>query len=271
MPAAEDIAVVDAKGSAAAVASPSGVTSNAGVTVVVPQELVADDASDSEKRVSAYVAPAPDPTAAAPKKGGAGYLVCKRAFDIVFSAGVCVIAAIPVAIASAAIAIESPGKPFFRQERVGQKGKTIRIFKLRTMVADAHTNPRKYMTPEQYIIWKREQKLRDDPRVTRVGRLLRRTSLDELPQFLNVFVGDLSVIGPRPVTIEETYEYGSARDEVLACKPGITGWWAVTDRNGSTWESGDRQGRELFYVRHQSFGLDARIFLRTFNAMTRGR
>ena len=271
MPAAEEITVVDGKGSAAVVASPSGVTSNAGITVVVPKETDADDAPVSEERVGAYVAPEPDPTAAAPKRGGAGYLACKRAFDIVFSAGVCVIAAIPVAIASAAIAIESPGKPFFRQERIGQYGKPIRIFKLRSMVADAHTNPQKYMTPEQYAVWKREQKLDEDPRVTKVGRVLRRISLDELPQFLNVLTGDISVIGPRPVTLEETYEFGNARDEALSCKPGITGWWAVTDRNNSTWESGERQGRELFYVRHQSFGLDARIFVKTFKVMARGR
>ena len=239
--------------------------------VAVDGRAKSDNASAGMTPSSGYVAPAPDPTAAAPKKGGAGYLVCKRAFDIVFSMGVCVIAAIPVAVASAAIAVESPGKPFFRQERIGQYGKPIRIFKLRSMVSDAHTNPQKYMTPEQYAVWKREQKLDDDPRVTKVGRVLRRVSLDELPQFLNVLTGDLSVIGPRPVTLEETYEFGNARDEALSCKPGITGWWAVTDRNNSTWESGERQGRELFYVRHQSFGLDARIFVKTFKAMARGK
>ncbi len=217
-----------------------------------------------------YEAPAADPSAM-PRKGGAAYLAVKRAFDIVFSAGVCVVGAIPVAIACAAISAESPGKPFFRQERVGQNGKPIRIFKLRTMVADAHDNPMKYMTAEQYAVWQREQKLDDDPRVTKVGRVLRRTSLDELPQFLNVLVGDLSVIGPRPVTLQETYEYGNARDEVLACRPGITGWWAVTDRNDATWESGERQDRELFYVRHQCFGLDARVFVKTFKAMGRGK
>ena len=217
-----------------------------------------------------FVAPPADPSVM-PRKGGAGYLAAKRAFDVVFSAGVCVIAAIPVVVACVAIAAESPGKPFFRQERVGQGGKPIRIFKLRTMVADAHTNPKKYMTPEQYAVWQREQKLDNDPRVTKVGRVLRRTSLDELPQFLNVLVGDLSVIGPRPVTVAETYEYGNARDEVLACKPGITGWWAVTDRNDATWENGDRQERELFYVRHQCLGLDARVFVKTFRAMGKGR
>lgn len=218
-----------------------------------------------------YKAPAPDAAAAAPKKGGAGYLAVKRAFDIVFSAGVCIVLAIPVAAACVAIVADTPGKPFFRQERIGQGGKKIYIFKLRTMVSDAHSHPEKYMTASQLETWKREQKLDNDARITRVGRVLRRTSLDELPQFLNVLTGDLSVIGPRPVTLEETYEYGDARDEVLACKPGITGWWAATDRNDSTWGSGQRQARELFYVRHQSFGLDARVFMKTFKAMRRGR
>ena len=218
-----------------------------------------------------YKAPAPDPTAGAPKKGGTGYLAVKRVFDVVFSAGVCIVLAIPVAAVCAAICIDTPGKPFFRQERIGQGGKRIYIFKLRTMVADAHEHPERYMTAFQLETWKREQKLDNDPRITRVGRVLRRTSLDELPQFLNVLTGDLSVIGPRPVTLEETYEYGDARDEVLACKPGITGWWAATDRNDSTWGSGQRQARELFYVRHQSLSLDARVFVKTFKAMRRGK
>ena len=99
----------------------------------------------------------------------------------------------------------------------------------------------------------------------------RRTSLDELPQFLNVLAGDLSVIGPRPVTMEETLEFGDARDEFLSCRPGITGWWQVTARNDAAWADGERQLLELFYVRHASFGLDARVFARTFKAMLRGR
>ena len=221
--------------------------------------------------IGAYKAPAPDPNVAAPKKGGVGYLVAKRVFDIVFSAGVCLVLAVPVAVACVAICVDTPGKPFFRQGRIGQGGKKIYIFKLRTMVSDAHDHPERYMSSAQLETWRREQKLDDDPRITRVGRILRRTSLDELPQFLNVLSGDLSVIGPRPVTLAETYEYGDAREEVLSCKPGITGWWAVTDRNNSTWQSGQRQARELFYVRHQSLGLDARVFVKTFKAMRRGK
>lgn len=218
-----------------------------------------------------FQCPEPDDTVAAPRPGGAGYRIVKRVFDICFSAGVCAVLAIPVAAICAAICADNPGKPFFRQERVGRGGRTIRIWKLRTMVADAHSAPERYMTPAQLETWRREQKLDDDPRVTRVGRFLRRTSLDELPQFINVLAGDLSVIGPRPVTLEETYEFGSARDEFLSCKPGITGWWQVTERNAATWENGERQLLELFYVRHASFSLDLRIFSRTFKAMAKGK
>ena len=167
--------------------------------------------------------------------------------------------------------IDSPGQPFFRQERIGRNGKCIYIWKLRTMEVDAHANPEKYLDEDQLAQWEREQKVEDDPRITRMGHFLRRTSLDELPQFINVLTGELSVIGPRPVTMEETYEFGNARDEFLSCKPGITGWWQVTERNEATWANGNRQMLELFYVRHASFGLAARVFIRTFKAMGTGR
>lgn len=211
--------------------------------------------------------PPPDGTVAAPRPGGTGYLFVKRAFDIAFSLFVCAVLALPVAVLCALIALDSPGSPFFRQERVGRGGRPIRIWKLRTMFADAHERPERYMTPGQLAQWEREQKVDGDPRVTRVGRLLRRTSLDELPQFLNVLAGDLSVIGPRPVTEEETLEFGDARDEFLSVRPGITGWWQVTERNAATWANGDRQMLELFYVRHASLALDLRIFARTFKTM----
>ena len=218
-----------------------------------------------------FCVPPPDDTVPAPKPGGAGYRLLKRTFDIVFSAFVCLLLALPVAVLCAFVVIDSPGAPFFRQERIGLNGKKIRIWKIRTMVTDAHTHPERYMSSQQLEQWEREQKVDDDPRITRVGRFLRNTSLDELPQFLNVLTGDLSVIGPRPVTIEETYEFGNARDEFLSVKPGITGWWQVTERNNATWENGDRQMLELFYVRHASFALDFRIFVRTFRAMGSGR
>lgn len=215
--------------------------------------------------------PPPDDTVPAPKPGGAGYRFVKRSFDIVFSAVVCMTLALPVAVLCLLIVLDSPGSPFFRQRRIGKGGAPIYIWKLRSMYIDAHSDPGKYFTPEQMAQWEREQKVDGDPRITRVGRFLRNASLDELPQFINVFTGELSVIGPRPVTLEETYEFGNARDEFLSVKPGITGWWQVTERNAATWANGDRQMLELFYVRHASFALDFRIFVRTFKAMGRGQ
>lgn len=218
-----------------------------------------------------YHVPAADDTVAAPAPGGKTYLAVKRAFDLVFSAGVCLVLAVPVAVACAAIALESPGSPIFRQRRVGQFGRPLYIYKLRTMYADAHEHPERYLDEAQLAQWRREQKVDNDPRVTRIGWMLRRTSLDELPQFVNVLKGELSVIGPRPVTEEETLEYGDARDLVLSVKPGITGWWQVMARNDATWESGERQALEVFYCRHASLSMDVRVFVRTFKAMRRGR
>jgi len=144
--------------------------------------------------------------APAPGKGGAGYLAVKRIFDVLFSAGVCIVLAVPVALACVAIEVDSPGKPFFRQERIGKDGKRIYIFKLRTMVSDAHDHPEKYMATEQLVQWQREQKVDKDPRITRVGRFLRRTSLDELPQFINVLTGDipLRILKTRPEFSEKS-------------------------------------------------------------------
>ena len=209
--------------------------------------------------------------AVGPRPGGVGYRFIKRTFDVVFSGAVCLVGLIPSAIVCLAIAADSPGSPIFRQERVGQGGKKIGIYKFRTMVADAHEHPERYMTPEQLAQWEREQKVDDDPRITRIGRVLRNTSLDEIPQFLNVLLGDLSVIGPRPVTQAETLEFGEERDEFLSVKPGITGWWQVTERNDATWENGRRQELELYYVRHASLALDLRVFAKTFKALGRGK
>lgn len=217
-----------------------------------------------------FVVPPRDNSILAPSRGGLIYHAVKRAFDVAFSAVVVAAGLVPGALLSAAIALDSPGAPFFRQKRVGLGGRHIYIWKFRTMVPDAHEHPERYMTPAQLETWEREQKLDDDPRVTRIGRFLRKYSIDEFPQFLNVLVGDLSVIGPRPITDEELLEFGDGQGEFLSCKPGITGWWQVTDRNDATWANGDRQMLELFYVRHASLALDLRIFVRTFKTMAGG-
>ena len=177
-------------------------------------------------------------------EGRLGYHFVKRAFDIVFSACATIVGLIPVALLCLVIRLESPGSPIYLQERVGYRGKPLRILKLRTMVADSD-DVEKHLSPEQLTQWERERKVDDDPRVTRVGRFLRKTSLDELPQFLNVLAGQMSVIGPRPVVEEELAAYGDDAGELLSAKPGITGWWQVQARNDATYGDGSRQELEL--------------------------
>ncbi len=201
------------------------------------------------------------------KKTNLSYLAVKRLFDILFSLVVILILFIPGLILALVICLDSPGGPMFRQARIGKGGKEIRIFKFRSMHIDAHDHPEKYLNETQMAQWTREQKVDNDPRITKVGHFIRKTSLDEIPQFINVLIGDMSVVGPRPVTLDETYEFGEYRDEVLSVLPGITGLWQVTDRNDATWENGKRQELELEYVRNQSFSMDARVLLGTIGVM----
>lgn len=200
--------------------------------------------------------------------GTMAYRFLKRLFDLVFSLCVSVALVIPVAIVCAFICLESPGNPLYAQERVGKGGKTIKILKLRSMVADAG-NVQKYLSSEQLHQWEVERKVDDDPRITKVGQFIRKCSIDEIPQFLNVLNGDLSVIGPRPITRDELEQHFSDEEkaELLSVQPGITGLWQATDRNAATFESGLRQKIELRYVRNRCFRMDWKCFTGTFGAM----
>lgn len=144
----------------------------------------------------------------------------------------------------------------------------IRVLKLRSMVADA-SDVHKYLSPEQLHQWEVERKVDDDPRITRVGRFIRKCSIDEVPQFLNVLKDDLSVIGPRPITRDELERHFSdeEKEELLSVAPGITGLWQATERNAATFESGLRQKIELHYVRNRCFRMDWKCFTGTFGAM----
>lgn len=128
----------------------------------------------------------------------------------------------------------------------------------------------KHFNKEQLIEWKRERKVSNDPRTTALGRFLRRTSFDEIPQFLNVFVGQMSTVGVRPVVKDELRHYNGDAQEFLSLKPGVTGWWQVHSRNAAVYEDGRRQEQELYYVRHANIGLDFKIFLRTFKVVVQG-
>ena len=200
--------------------------------------------------------------------GTLAYRFLKRLFDFVFSLCVSVVLFIPIAVVCIFICLESSGSPVYAQERVGKGGKTIKILKLRSMVADAG-NVQKYLSLEQLRQWEVERKVDDDPRITKVGQFIRKCSIDEMPQFLNVLNGDLSVIGPRPITRDELDQHFSDEEkaELLSVQPGITGLWQATDRNKATFESGLRQQIELHYVKNRCFRMDWKCFTGTFGAM----
>ena len=193
-----------------------------------------------------------------------GYRAVKRAFDIVFSGCVLAVIAIPSLVLAAAIRLESEGNPFYSQIRVGQTHRdgslsTFRMWKFRSMYRDA--DARLAELREQNEIAGAMFKMREDPRVTKIGRFIRKHSIDEFPQFLNVFLGQMSVVGPRPPLPNEVEQYTEYDLQRLAVKPGITGWWQVTDRN-STGFDGMVQ-RDLEYIARRGVITDIKIVLLT--------
>lgn len=196
-----------------------------------------------------------------------GYRFVKRAFDIAFSACVCAVAFIPGVVLCAFIAADTKGAPIYSHERAGRFGRPIHVLKFRSMVADAN-DVEKYLTPEQIEEWHRERKVTNDPRITKLGRVLRKTSLDEIPQFINVLAGQLSVIGPRAITYEEMGNFTHEQQvQVLAVPQGITGAWQSGPRNLATFENGLRQECELTYARGACLKSDWRVFFKTFSVM----
>jgi exopolysaccharide production protein ExoY len=190
----------------------------------------------------------------------------KRAFDIIGSAIGLVIAAPFFALLAIAIRLESRGSVLFRHERVGRAGRKFQCLKLRTMSADAEAVLR--ADAEMYEEYRRNHyKIPDDldPRVTTVGRFVRRTSLDELPQLWNVLVGEMSLVGPRPVVEDELEHYGTARDLLLSVRPGITGAWAVSGRHGVGYP--ERCNIELAYVRRWTLYSDVSALAGTVGAV----
>ena len=192
------------------------------------------------------------------------YRTAKRAFDIVFSGCVLAVIAIPSLVLAAAIRLESEGNPFYSQIRVGQTHRdgrlsTFRMWKFRSMYKDA--DERLAELKGQNEIAGAMFKMRDDPRVTKIGKFIRKHSIDEFPQFLNVFLGQMSVVGPRPPLPNEVAEYTEYDLQRLAVKPGITGWWQVTERN-STGFDGMVQ-RDLEYIAKRGVITDFKIVLLT--------
>lgn len=195
------------------------------------------------------------------------YDTVKRYFDIVFVLASAPVSLILVGIFALLVRLDG-GKALYGQQRVGRNGKTFTCWKLRTMVPDAERQLEEYLErdPAARAEWDRTQKLKNDPRITRIGRFLRATSADELPQFWNVLIGDMSLVGPRPMLPEQQPLYpGTAYYDL---RPGITGFWQVSDRNQSSFAS--RAIYDAEYARSMSFSVDMMVLFRTVETVVRG-
>jgi exopolysaccharide production protein ExoY len=163
--------------------------------------------------------------------------------------------------------ITSPGPALFRHKRVGFNGKHFDCLKFRTMVMDAPERLQRLLKSDPLAAseWAANRKLKDDPRVTAIGAILRKSSLDELPQLFNVLKGEMSIVGPRPVTDEELQRYTTSMGAYLACRPGITGLWQVSGRSSTTYDK--RVACDAFYARNWSMALDAKIVIVTIPSL----
>lgn len=195
------------------------------------------------------------------------YLIAKRVLDILISLFGIVICIVPMAVISILIKIESPGPAIYVHHRIGKNGKPLPILKFRSMRKNADELIQ-FFTPEQMKEWEENFKLDDDPRITKIGKFLRRSSLDELPQLFNVLKGQLSIVGPRPVVTEELEKYGENKEKFLSVTPGLTGYWQAYARSTCSYE--ERMEMELFYVDNANFWWDIKIIFATFGAVLRG-
>ena len=193
------------------------------------------------------------------------YLITKRCFDVFTSFIALLILSFLLLIIALIILCSQHHNPIFRDKRVGKNGKIIRVFKFKTMYQDAESNPEKYLNPEQMQQWKTERKVDNDPRETKIGKFLRKTSIDELPQLLNVVIGDLALVGNRPITEEEMLANFSEKEiKVLnQRRPGITGTWQVYHRTKATWKSGERKEYIFEYLKNRSLWYDLKLLILT--------
>lgn len=190
-----------------------------------------------------------------------------RVFDIVIATMALIVLAPLLALVALTIVVSDPGPIFFAHKRLGKHGKTFGCLKFRSMVVDSQQRLAKLLAtdPVARAEWERDHKLRNDPRVTRIGSFLRRSSLDELPQLWNVLVGDMSIVGPRPIVNDERVRYGRYYDEYCAVQPGITGLWQVSGRNDVSYRR--RVACDVVYARSKSLRVDLYIMAKTVPAV----
>lgn len=202
-------------------------------------------------------------------KGGICYSFFKRLFDFLSSLIVIILISWLLLILYIIQIFATKGHPIFKDNRIGKNGKHIKVYKFRSMYYDAESNIDKYLTPEQKEIWLRERKLDDDPRITKVGKFLRKTSLDELPQLFNILFGSMSVVGYRPMSEREVNEHFTEKEKeiLFKAKPGLTGYWQVYGRSDVDFASGERQKLELEYFYKRGFFFDLGLIFKTIPAV----
>jgi exopolysaccharide biosynthesis polyprenyl glycosylphosphotransferase len=195
-------------------------------------------------------------------------LLLKRVIDILGGVVGCILTIILTIFIAPAIYIESPGPIFFSQVRIGKNGRRFRIYKFRSMYPDAEMQKSKLMDKNE--VNGPMFKLKDDPRITKVGKILRRTSLDEFPQFFNILRGDMSLVGTRPPTEKEFLQYEGRHKRRLALKSGLTGLWQISGRSDIT-DFEEVVKLDLEYIDNWSFGMDVKILLKTVGVVLFGK
>ena len=197
------------------------------------------------------------------------YKVLKRMIDIIGALiGFLILVPLTLCIWVVNFISNDNGPVFYMQDRIGKNGKKFKIWKYRTMCNKAQEMVKdekamkEHFTEEQIKEWKENFKIENDPRITKVGKFLRKTSLDEFPQVINILKGELSIVGPRPVVEEELEKYANNKEKFLSVTPGLTGYWASNGRSDTSYE--ERMQMELYYVDNISFKLDIEIFFKTF-------
>ena len=196
------------------------------------------------------------------------YLISKRVIDVLIAFPVLLIVLIPMGLITLLIKLESPGPAIYVHKRIGKNGASIGLLKFRSMFVNADEMITSF-SPEQKAEWEANFKLANDPRITRVGKILRKSSLDELPQLINILKGELSIVGPRPVVMEELERYGDNKDKFLSVTPGLTGYWQAYARSTCSYEQ--RMEMELHYAENASFWWDIKIMFATVGTVLRGK
>ena len=193
--------------------------------------------------------------------------ISQRALDLAVAWPLLLLLGPVLALIALAVWINDGGAPFYGQLRIGYHGRTFRCWKFRSMVTDADAVLARLLSTSREALqeWERDHKLKVDPRITLVGRFLRSTSLDELPQLWNVICGEMSLVGPRPIVVAEVGRYGSRFHDYCTCRPGITGLWQVSGRSDVSYRR--RVAIDTLYARTRSLSMDVSILARTMPAV----